>query len=120
MLWTDIDRRLHALLSEIRESIHVNERLLSESASRVASSRRQLNRSFGMSGSSDTDALTLGDQPTVPRRPQDPGLREKVRQAIDRKQMPTREPDCTAPGFWDTRGGYQDSAPVLDRRSWRQ
>src|SRR5262249_28313390 len=24
---------------------------------------------------------------------------------------------CTAPGFWDTRGGYQHSAPALDRRS---
>jgi hypothetical protein len=24
---------------------------------------------------------------------------------------------CTAPGFLDTRGGYQDSAPTLDRRS---
>ena len=22
---------------------------------------------------------------------------------------------CTAPGFLDTRGGYQDSAPTLDR-----
>src|SRR5262252_7129691 len=26
---------------------------------------------------------------------------------------------CTAPGFWDTRGGYQHSAPALDRRSCR-
>ena len=24
---------------------------------------------------------------------------------------------CTAPGFLDTRGGYQDSGPTLDRRS---
>ncbi len=24
---------------------------------------------------------------------------------------------CSAPGFLDTRGGYQDIAPTLDRRS---
>ena len=36
MLMKDIEPRLHALLSEIRQSIRVNKRLLSESASRVA------------------------------------------------------------------------------------
>lgn len=88
----DVEAGLLNLLAEVRDSIQTNERLLSESLYRVASGRRRLNRAFGMSGSSDTIDARATDQPSVPPKPDNPLLREKARQAIERKRMPNRQP----------------------------
>ena len=117
MLMADIEPRLQALLSEVRQSIRVNERLLSESASRVVASRRRLAPSFIMRGSSEAKAVPPRDQPTVPRRPVDPVLRERVRQAMDRKQIPACEPDRFLRAVGTGRGCCVCEQPVTTEKT---
>jgi hypothetical protein len=69
-----------------------NVAILAATRYRIAASRRRLNRAFGMSGSSDTEDV-VSRAPTPLIRPENPLLREKARQAIERKRMPNREPD---------------------------
>ena len=88
----DIEVRLLDLLAEVRDSIQANQRLLSASLYRIGSSRRRLNRAFGMSGSSDSDTQLSNPASTL-RKSENPLLREKARQAIDRRRVPSREPD---------------------------
>jgi len=69
-----------------------NVEILAATRYRIASSRRCLNRAFGVSGSSDTEDVPVpASVPLI--RPDSPLLREKARQAIERKRMPNREPD---------------------------
>jgi len=64
------------------ECCRSNAAILAETRYRLAASRRCLNRAFGVSGATDVDASS----------DQAPWLREKARQAIERKRMPNREP----------------------------
>jgi len=67
-----------------------NVELLVATRYRIAASRRHLNRAFGLSGSSEVDDARAAAPLT---RSDNPLLREKARQAVERKRMPNREPD---------------------------
>ncbi|HEU5195558.1 MAG TPA: helix-turn-helix domain-containing protein, partial [Methylomirabilota bacterium] len=50
-------------------------------------------------------------------RTRDPPHTYQAAARLDQRLRRAPAADCTAPVFLDTRGGYQDSAPTLDRRS---
>jgi len=69
-----------------------NVAILAATRYRIAASRRRLNRAFGVSGSSELEDVRT--HPSAPLgKPDNPLLREKARQAIERRRMPNREPD---------------------------
>jgi hypothetical protein len=84
---------MFTLVTDAKACIEANEHLLLATRHRLRISRRILYYpSLHFAGGSDVD----GARPSEPgiRRPQDTVLREAVRQAIEQRRIPAREPEA--------------------------